>query len=202
MLKLVSIDGNDTDIISLSDVKDHCYVTSSDDDTLLTRLLGAARRTAEKITWRGIVKATYTQYLDTFPYGEQIIELQKPPVPDVTSIKYYDPNGTLQTLSTDDYDVDLKSEPARIFIDTDWPDVDDDRLNAVEIHFTAGYDASLNDDFYKVPEDITTGMLLLIKHWYNNREAVVVSEGRNIDVKQVPLTARTLLEGESVKEFV
>lgn len=202
MLKLVSIDGNDTDIISLANVKAHCYVTTSDDDTLLTRLLAAARRHAEKVTWRAIIQATYTQYLDQFPYGEQIIELQKPPVRSVTSIKYYDPSGTLQTLSTDDYDTDLKSEPARIFIKTDWPDVDDDRLNAVEITYTAGYDPDAGDDSLSVPEDIQSAMVMLIKHWYNNRESVIVSEGRTVDAEQVPQTARMLLEGVSVREFV
>lgn len=201
MLKLVSINEAEpsANILTLSDAKDHCFVTSTDADVegILTTLITVAREYAEARTWRQVVPATYKLFLDDFP--PNIIELRKPPVISVDSIKYYDPNDVLQTVSSSDYQVDIDSEPGRIEPDGSWPSADD-RLNAVEITFQAGYDAS--DDYHKLPKKIKQAMLLMINHWFNNRESVVINEGRSIDAMEVPLTANALLDMESAKEFV
>lgn len=197
MLNLDSIDALDTALVSLTEAKDQCFVTGSDDDTLLTTLITVAREYAEARTWKQIIPATYTLYLDDFPTG--IIELPKPPVIAVASVKYYDSDDTLQTVSSSDYQVDLKSKPARIKPEDSWHSADD-RLNAVEIVFTAGYDDS--DEEHKLPKKIKQAMLIMIKHWFENRSAVVINEGRSVDVKEVPLSADVLLGMESAREFV
>ncbi len=48
----------------------------------------------------------------------------------------------------------------------------------------------------EVPIGIRLGMLVLIAHWYNNREAVVV--GRSVTSDQVELTVDDLLAGYRV----
>lgn len=206
MLKLVSIDAAEpsANIVTLDEAKDQCFVAGSDDDTELMSLIMVAREYAEARTWRQIIEATYTLYLDEFPPGDAVIELPKPPVIAVTSVKYYDTNETLQTWATSNYQTDLNSEPARIKPDdTSWPSTDN-RLNAVEITFTAGYNSTdiKTDPMHVLPEKIKQAMLLMITHWFNNREAVVISEGRSIDAKEVPLTANALLDTESAREFV
>ena len=52
----------------------------------------------------------------------------------------------------------------------------------VEIVYTAG--------FTELPKAIRQAMLLLIAHWYTNREAVVTG---NVAAAEVPVAARTLL---------
>jgi len=199
MLKLVSIDKPDPYVLILDEIKKHLYETDSDNDSMIVVLSKVAREYAEARTWKQIIPATYILYLDKFSEG--IIELPKFPVISVDSIKYYDTTETLQTLDADYYQQDLNSEPARIRpIDT-WPSTYE-MLNAVEIEFKAGFDESQQGEKYKVPEKIKQAMLMLIKHWYDNREAVIVSEGRSIDSQEVPLTANALLDIESARIFI
>ena len=82
--------------------------------------------------------------------------------------------------------------------DETWPDLYD-RLNAVEISFTSGMDGS--DDNHRLPANMRQAMLMLIKHWYDHRDAVMVSEGRSVDAKEVPLTANMLLDMESARIY-
>ncbi|MBN2365729.1 MAG: phage head-tail connector protein [Calditrichaeota bacterium] len=201
MLKLVSIDGTDPYIITLAEIKTHCHETGFDYDSMLTVLSKVAREYAEARTWKQIIPATYVLYLDQFPEG--IIELPKPPVIEVSSIKYYDTDDSIQTWDEDKYQVDLESEPARIkpISSESYPSTYD-RMNAVEITFKAGFDETLGSENYKIPEKIKQAELLLIKHWYDNREAVLVSEGRSIDSHEIPLTANALLDAESARVFI
>jgi hypothetical protein len=53
--------------VSLTDAKLQCRVTISDDDTLITRLIVAARRYCETFLRRQLVTATWQMTLDTFP---------------------------------------------------------------------------------------------------------------------------------------
>ncbi len=197
MLRLKSIDETDPYILTLDEIKDHVYEKSSDYDSMLTVLSQVAREYAEARTWKQIIPATYTLYLDVFPDG--IIELPKPPVISVTSVKYYDTDDSIQTVTTANYQNDLKSEPARLRPIESWP-ATHQRLNAVEIEFKAGFNQS--DNSYNLPGKIKQAMLLLIKHWFDNRETVLVSEGRAIDTKEVPITANALLDMESARIYV
>jgi hypothetical protein len=43
---------------------------------------------------------------------------------------------------------------------------------------------------------------MMIKHWYDHRDPVLISEGRAIDVKEIPMTANALLDMESAREYV
>lgn len=205
MYKIETITGTDvadTDaLFTISKVREWCYVVGSDYDTLLTGLVSAAREYAEGRTWRQIIPATYTLYLDRFPKNEGVIEIDKCPCISVESIKYYDADDVLQTWASTNYQVDLNSEPGRIKpVDgIAYPNTDE-RLNAVEIAFTAGYDAS--SQFYTMPEKLATAIRLLVHHWFNNRVEVEVNDGRSVDAKQIPVGAEFLLEQISLRGFV
>lgn len=205
MYKLNSISGDDVAdsnaLFTLSKVKSWCFVTSTTYDSLLTSLVTAARQYAEARTWRQIIPASYTLYMDKFPISNELIQIWKNPVISISSIKYYDADNVLQTLSSSLYDVDISSEPSRLKpVDGEiWP-VTYDRLNAVEIAFTAGYDES--DTFHTMPESIALAIELLVSHWFVNRSEVVVSDGRSVDTKQIPMAAESLLETVSLREFV
>lgn len=198
MLKLKSIEGTDTNLLPLPLVKTHCFVTDSDSEALLVPLISVAREYAEARTWRQLISATYELYLDAFPESS-VIELPKPPAISVDSITYTDTNETEQTLSADDYEVDTASEPARIKIKSTWP-LTYARMNAVKITFKAGYPGTDASD--TIPEKIRQAMLLLVKHWFDNRNAVEVQEVSSVSTAEVPITANHLLDMESVREFV
>lgn len=198
MLNLESIDVSQPYGMTMSEIKEHCYVTGDDFDEILLLMYNVAREYAEARTWRQIAPASYVLYLDSFP---EVIELPKPPTISVTSVKYYDTDDSIQTLSASLYQVDIKSEYARIKpVDGEsWPDTYN-RMNAIEIAFTAGYDES--SESLTLPYKIKQAILMFVKHLFDNRSAVEISEGRTIDTKEVPYTTNYLLDSESARIFV
>jgi len=148
--------------LTVDEVKLHLKVDVSTDDDLITNLRNSAISWVEQYTNRQLMPATWYLYLDDFP--DEIL-LQWCPVTSVTSIKYYDTDNDLQTLSSDEYDVDTDSEPARIYESYGYyfPTVRE-RPNAVIIEFEAGY-----ADADSVPDPIKSALLLMIGHNYENR---------------------------------
>ena len=59
------------------------------------------------------------------------------------------------------------------------------KINGVKITFTAGYGDAAGD----VPEPLRQALLLLVAHWYERREPVVLGE----TAIQVPETVQSLL---------
>ena len=115
------------------------------------------------------------------------ITIPLPPLQSIDSIKYYDQGGTLQILDPSLYLVDSVTEPARITPapDTAWPSTQN-RINAVEVHFTAGYD----DTGELLPQAIRAWMLMRISDLYENRDAVVM--GTRGTVESHPFIDRLL----------
>lgn len=157
--------------ILIADARMHLRVTATGspathpDDTLINRMIKAARRKTERDTSRGLITQTWVQYMDGFP-GE--ILLARAPVSSVTSVKYVDVDGDEQTIDTADYRTDLISEPARInpVYGEVWPS-SRDVTNAVYVTFVAGYGAAGSD----VDEDLLSAVYLLLGHYYEHREA-------------------------------
>lgn len=171
-----------SDVITLTEAKLFLKVDVTDDDTLIIEQITTARLWAEKYMNRQLVSATYDLYLDKF---KNPIELYACPASDVVYIKYYDSNGDLQTLSSDTYTVDVVSEPGRVALapDYSWPDTDN-RINAVVVRYVSGWaDAS------EVPSMIKSGILLVVGHLYENRQAVTKDVFR-----ELPLGAKYLFD--------
>jgi len=181
--------------ITLAETKLHLRVDVTDDDDLIDTLIGAALEIVEAWTWRKIGTGTLTQYCDSFP-SSGIIQLKSPPLTSVTSITYIDTNGDTQTLSTDIYDVDITTEPGSVrrAYDQSWPSTRAEN-NAVTITYVAGY-----ADANSTPDTIKQAMLLLIGHWYANREQVFV--GPRAEATEVPMAVQTLLRRNTVETFV
>jgi uncharacterized phiE125 gp8 family phage protein len=114
------------------------------DDAIFSALVPTAREAAEHITQRQLVAARWKVTLDRFC---DPIWLPKSPAVQVISVKYLDFSGTLQTLATTEYVVDLVREPARIMLPYGkvWP-VTLPQTNAVQVVFDAGYAAPFTAD--------------------------------------------------------
>jgi uncharacterized phiE125 gp8 family phage protein len=107
---------------------------------------------------------------DVWPLRGEPIRLPKPPWQSTTSVKYYDTSGVLQTWSSSNYTTAGDKEPAEIWpaYGKVWP-VARMMPAAVKVEYVCGYGAG----FANVPALMQAAMLLLIGHWYMNREAVV-----------------------------
>ena len=170
--------------VSLADAKLHLRVDFTDDDTLITALIAAARQAAETLTGRQIVTARWKLVLDSFPGpslmgvpagdpfslpGHAIL-IPKSPVSSLVSIQYLDMSGTLQTMPATDYTVDAACEPARItpVFGKIWP-ISLPQIGAVTVTFDAGYGPATS-----VPEGIKSWIKLRIGSLYAHREEVAL----------------------------
>ena len=166
--------------VTLAEAKAQCRVQSDDEDALLEGYIKAATRHIENSLGISIAEQTWRLTLDTF---SDAIELPRGRVTEVTGVEYVDTDGLTQTLSTDIYTTDLAGHPQWLVLSpgASWPDLDD-AVNAVNVTYTAGMET--------VPDDLKHAILLLIGHWYAQRETVNVG---NI-ASELPFATSALIQ--------
>ena len=163
--------------VSLAEAKAHLRVTASDENDLISALIVAARQYCENLSGRTLAPRNFLQTMDRFPDGGGDITLRRSPVTAVATVYYYslETTNTLMAPNTD-YRLDLQQIPARIRLPlgtTLWKNayITDD---AVRITYTAGAASA--------PTAAKQTILLLVGHWFENRESVVIGGGgREID---------------------
>jgi len=182
--------------VSLVEAKLHLRVTTDTDNTLISDLITAARQYCEAITNRALASATFELILDDFT--DKIV-LPMPPVESNTvSIKYTDSDSIETTLATTEY-ILYTSEPAILIPDygIDWPSFTPYPTGAVKIRYTAGYRAASTDENLHIPEAIKQAILLVIGHFYENRQEYIVGQ----TIAKIPLAAESLLYPYHVWSF-
>ena len=153
--------------VSIATLKQHLRLNLTDDDaTLLPLYLKTARQMFETQTNRTVVQTTYKLSLDQW-YTTTF--LPRAPVRSVTSVKYYDTDDNLQTLSSSAYYTDLAKEPCRIIFKDALPSISGDKRPRIEITFEAGYTKTAYT--LNAPESIQVGIMLKAGDLFNNREA-------------------------------
>lgn len=183
--------------VTLTEAKAHLRVTGTDDDTILAVYIKAARVRAEMFTRRAFVTQTLRLRLGVFP-GERFIELPRPPLASVTSLKYYDSDNVQQTVDaaslTEGYEVVTDELVGKLVLrdGASWPSPVYARADAIEVIFVAGYGA-----YTAVPETLRLAVLHLVAHYYENRVPVV----QGTIVAPVPMHVESLLWGERVLSF-
>lgn len=177
------------------------------EDDLLDIYIQAAREYVEDITGRSLITQTRVVKLDYFPpapYGalEVYFESPEPWWPTITLthgrvqddsvvIKYFDTDDVEQTLSTSEYWVDTHGDIARVIAKNTWPNTYC-RPNAVTIEYVAGYGDAPGD----VPAAIRRACLLMVGHFYENRQEVTP-----FNVKQIPAGVDTLLASYIINQY-
>ena len=166
--------------VSLTTAKLHCRVDTTADDDLITALIVAARRHVEAVSRRALITQTWDYVLDDWP--DTPFEIPLPPLQSITSITYVDEDGDSGTVDSGDYIVDS------------WPSDTLQDIAGVRVRFVAGYADAATD----VPQHFIQAMLLLIGHWYENREAVATS---GAVPKQLELAVKSLLWQDRMMSF-
>lgn len=187
--------------VSVAEAKDHLQLPSdyTEKDSLLTRYIRTAQRVVETKTGLVCFHTTFNLIGDVFPttpllwpndwlLGRPFRPLRQPLV-SVASITYRDPSGTTATLSPSRYAVVAgKGGYVRLTDNTFWPAVSAFG-GAIAIDFTAGFHAS---DPASIPDTIRSAILLLVAHYWVNREPINIG---NI-VNEIPFSVRALLDLE------
>ena len=151
------------------------------EDTELALMITAAREWAEGYLRRALATQTLELHLDYFP-GVDYIELPRPPVQSVTSVKYKNSAGTETTMTvTTEYIADTDSEPGRIVLPygVTWPSFTAYPVNPVKIRYVAGYYAS-----NLIPKHIKQGLLLHVGLLYRYRDEEI-PDGAMATVKRM-----------------
>jgi uncharacterized phiE125 gp8 family phage protein len=143
--------------VTLPEVKNHLRIDTNDHDTRLTALIQAARERTERYLGRALVTQTLLYKLDVFP---ATIELPRPPIQGVNSLKYVDATGATKTLNTSKY----KVAGDRIIPTDGWP-VIKDTIAAVTVDYDAGY-----GDPDAVPEAIKEGVLIQVERMFDRTD--------------------------------
>ena len=166
--KEISVDATDL-IISVANAKEHLRVDTSDDDTLITFYIDAARTYIEEYLGRTLVPKTLKLHLDRFPYDGQSILIPDSPVVAISSITYVDTNGDTQTWASSEYNVDIVSLPSRLetAYNVSYPSTRAQH-NAVTITYTAGYDVTAGISL--APGAIGHAIKLMLGSMYEVRE--------------------------------
>ena len=171
--------------ITLAEVKAQLRVEHDDDDTMLTRLIdvAVAYTDVRGALGQAMITQKWGQWIDSTP--PQSVSLILGPVQGVTSVKYYDTDGNLQTDDINNYEVfgtqfATKISPKSGF---SWP-VAQDRQDAIKIEYEIGYGDAATD----VPQTIRHALMLMVGHWYDNREQTQMD-----DLSDIPFGFMELL---------
>lgn len=169
--------------VSLEEAKLHCRVDDDAEDALITGLVSAATAHLDGYTGilgRALVTQTWRQ--DFCRFGAKM-RLPLRPVASITSVTYFDGDNAEQTLATSVYDIftDAAGSYVGLKPDQDWPSAYA-RPDAVSVAYVAGVASDA------VPQPIKQAILLMVGHWYANREAV--AEGQ---MRDVPMAVDALL---------
>lgn len=169
MRSVIVIERSGANAVPIADAKLHCRVDTDEEDLSIDLMIDAAHDHLCRQYDLSILPQTLELRVDGF--GCEPIDLARPPVVAVESVKYDDADGAEQTLATSAYRVlDLTDGRKSIALPSggSWPVVRDHGAS-VRIRYTAGYQTT-------VPPELRMTMLFLVAHWYRNREAVAIGE--------------------------
>lgn len=178
------------EILSTADAKTHLRIDGPAEDTHVAALVKAARMAIEEWTSRATTNQTWVMTLDAFPDDDQI-RLPRPPLSSVTTLKYRDGDGTLQTWSSANYTVVTQDTPGRVQLayGVTWP-ATRAQPGAVEVTYVAGYGAAAS----AVPAPLVHAARLVLGDMYGLREAAVVgtihTDNPTVDALLAPYVVR------------
>lgn len=187
--------------LTLAYARQHIRALGSADDALTIIRINAAAQYFEEQTGRQLLTTTREAWLDAFPFigasgANARIELPKPPLRSVVSVKYIDSSGVLQSFRGGSPLADLfrTSAPVGTFAARGcveplyggtWPTARAE-TGAVRIQYTCGYGSSMDD----IPELIRGVLCFLIGHFDTFPSAT--SDG---SISELPLGPKQLMEG-------
>lgn len=175
--------------LTVETVKAHLRVDIDTEDALFDLYIAAAREKCEMSSRRALITQTLEAVVDAWP-ADGYLRLPRPPLQAITWVKYLDADGVEGAWT--DYQVDARSEPGVVYFKS-LPGAALFPSGAITVRYTAGY----GDAPSEVPGGLRQAMLMLIGHWYENREAVNVGDIGN----EMPMGTKDAFRAERVEWF-
>lgn len=185
--------------LTLAEAKSHLRVDVADDDEVILDMIRAAADMFQDQTWSSMYVQTWELILPCFPGDPEFtrcpcywaprkdtIRLPRPPVASVVSVTYIDAGGDQVVIDPGQYALVSAEDGAWLMPSAGaaWPSAMVDAPEPVVIEYLAGY----NGTTIPFPAQARQAVRMLIAHWYENREAVVmgtISKEQEIAVAQL-----------------
>lgn len=150
--------------VGLELAKKQCRIEAdvTDDDELIAGYIIAAREFVEWATGHVLVPRAQQAWFASFEKAE----IYRTPVTSIDNVTYFDADEVEQAY--EEPIVRLGNPPARIYPragEGQWPAISPH--GGVKVTWTGGYGDG------EAPQQAIQAMLMLIAHWYRNREAVI-----------------------------
>ena len=187
--------------ISVQQACDHLRIDSNDDLAYIGDLIPVAREYFDSMTgrasaeiqyqltastWADLFDQTPTEALKSVPRDKYSILLFRTPLVSVESVKYYAQGATvLTTMSANDYRVVTTAQPGILQLIVDPPAIED-RVDAIQITFTAGNDCP--------PAMSKHAIRMLTAHFYEQRTPVAFTS-----VAEIPFTLRAIIDNQRIR---
>jgi uncharacterized phiE125 gp8 family phage protein len=180
--------------VSLADAKAHLRVDIPDDDALISRLITGARSELERGLGRALITQTWTLWLDAWPPGFTV-PLPLAPVQSIEQVRIYASDDSFSILPATGYLLDGQGAPPRLIRRGTyaWPQPTRPG-NGIAIDVTAGHGSQPTD----VPAALRIALLVLVGHWYENRQLADVSGG---GANVLPAMVRDLIDPYRVRRL-
>lgn len=151
----------------VDEAKTHMRVTSDDDDTYIDSLIKAAVKSVEQYTNRVLITQTIEGWADSVPDANDF-NLIPAPVQSVTEIKSYSTADVASVFASTNYRVDTVGARVHLNWGKTWP-TGTRSYDAFYVKWVAGYGLAS-----AVPDGFKHAIRLLVSHWYENREPVLI----------------------------
>lgn len=185
-MSLVMTSGPALEPVSLAEAKAHLRVDGTAEDALIQSLIITSRLHIEAALGLALITQSWSYFLDRWPKAGRL-NLPLRPVAAIAQVRIWDVEGAAETLSPSAFLLDGHGMPPRLVpLDDTLLRAPGRGVNGIEIAFTAGFGPAPGD----VPATIRHALLLLIAHWYENREPVEIGVGINA----VPAMVSELLQ--------
>jgi len=173
--------------VTVAEVKDHTYIDSNLQDSVITRQINAASRLIESMSRRQLMTATFDVKFPGFPCDGKL-PLPRFPATSVTSVGYYNSANSTATMASSDYNLVAPSDSVGYverLPNRTWPTTIS-RSDAVIVRFAAGSTSTTG-----VPDTIKQAICLTCADWFRERQNNVAGL-----VSELPLGVKALVAAE------
>ena len=156
-------------ISTVDRVRHNSRISDKYDDQWIVDALASATDYCERALECCVARSNWRLTLDHFPASNGPIAIPLWPIHQITAIAYTNVNGANTSSNVIDIvqPVGLGRYLLQPKFGINWPEAQSP--NGVRIEFSAGF-----EDLAAVPSTIQRAALMLISHWYENREAVLI----------------------------